>query len=122
MQSTNLVSVKEALDLDADAADSVCFEPMDFRPTTRLVVEPDNRLAFELPPATLAISFPQLPKLPDRRSDGNDFDLDNSADDPERHLRSVVDGDTGRTALLLKMVQQWPRSSGRGAVVVASLH
>jgi hypothetical protein len=79
--------VKEGLDFDALAPDAVSLEPVEFRtPVAAFREEAYDGDAFELAPATFAITLRQVTKDPNTPPDRDNFDRGDLPDDLEVHV------------------------------------
>jgi hypothetical protein len=87
--------IKVGLDLDALAADAMRLEPVDFGASdVAFRLEANERDAFELTPATFAISFREVPKDVNASPDCDDFDFGDLANNLELHAGGFYLGAT----------------------------
>src|SRR5258708_12334890 len=86
------ISVEETLDLVFLRSDAMGFVPVDFRMAYRTIVKLHLRCAFQLPPAPLAIRFPQPSALAQGGPGRNRLRVRDCADNFEVHALAPLTG------------------------------
>lgn len=71
-------------------ADTVGFVPVDFRMRYRTIAKFNGCNSFKFPPVSFAVQLPQALAFSNGGTGGDDFDIDNAADDPEFHALLIV--------------------------------